>query len=212
MALFRKKEKQSKMSKETVNQLTKIVTPQYSGNRILTKTYCIGDFTFTVGITRLLALDGLQKTPRYWDIIQSDLSQKINSPDFNYFEFIKENPHTNITEFLKMQEEVLDCSEQIVRYLLPEMLRLGKTNITGYKDYQDYAKQLLKFCEKNGILYDWQEDIEEDFDNDISEEQALEIATSKYNKGLINKLMELVQLGFTQGSSPSMPKIKITEM
>jgi hypothetical protein len=71
---------------------------------------------------------------------------------------------------------------------------------------------LLKYCEDNDILYDWQEDYDEELDDNISTDEALDYVTSKYHKGLINKLMEIVQLGFTQGSSPSKPKIKITEM
>lgn len=211
MAFFKKKQKEQ-LTKGKVKELTNLITPQYSGNRLLKKSYVIGDFNFTVGINRLVALDGLQKTPRYWEIIQSDIAQEVNSPDFNYFEFIKEDTHERLTEFLKMQEEVLVCSEQIVRYLLPEMLRLGNTDISGYKDYNHYAKKLLKYCEDNDVLYDWQEDYEEDLEEQIEMDNILEYATSKYHKGLINQLMEIVQLGFTQGSSPSKPKIKITEM
>lgn len=211
MAFFKRKQKET-ISKKQVNDISKLVTPQYSGGRILKKSYVIGDFNFTVGINRATALDGLQHTPRYFEIIQSDLAQQVNSPDFNYFEFLKDEPEKKLTEFLKMQEETLACSEQIVRYLLPEMLRLGKTDITGYKDYNQYANKLLKYCEDNDILYDWQEDYDEDLDENISTDEAIEYATSKYHKGLINKLMEIVQLGFTQGSSPSKPKIKITEM
>jgi hypothetical protein len=36
------------------------------------------------------------------EIVQSDLAQTVNSPDFNYFEFIKDNPEEKLTEFLKM--------------------------------------------------------------------------------------------------------------
>ena len=211
MALFKKKTKQT-ISKETVNEFAQVLTPQYGGKRILTKSYSIGKFNFTVGITRLVALDGLQKTPRYWDIIQSDIAQQVNSPDFNYFDFIKDNTQEKLTAFLKMQEETQQASEEIVRYLLPEMLKLGKTDIKGYKSYVDYAKSLLDYCDENGVLYDWQEEFDEDLEADIEEQDMFEYVNNKHHKGLINKLMELVQLGFTQGSSPSMPKIKITEM
>ena len=92
------------------------------------------------------------------------------------------------------------------------MLKLGKTDIKGYKSYVDYAKSLLDYCDENGVLYDWQEEFDEDLEADIEEQDMFEYVNNKHHKGLINKLMELVQLGFTQGSSPSMPKIKITEM
>lgn len=210
MKFFKRKVNQT-VSKKQIDDMSNLFSNNYSNNRLLTKRYVIGDFCFTVGINRLLALDGLQKTPRYWEIVQSDVAQQINSLDFNYFEFMKENTHEKLTEFLKMQEETLQASEEIVRYLLPEMLRLGKTDITGYKDYKDYANKLLDFCEKNEILYDWQEDLDEELD-EINEKNIEEYIASKYKKGLINKLMELIQLGFTQGSSPSKPKIKITEM
>ena len=210
MAFFKKKKET--ISKKQVNDISKLVTPQYGGSRILKKSYVIGNFSFTVGINRITALDGLQHTPKYFEIIQSDLAQTVNSPNFDYFEFIKENPEQKLTEFLKMQEETLICSEEIVRYLLPKMLELGKTNIDGYKSYNDYANKLLQYCEDNDILYDWQEDYEEELDDNISTDEALDYVTSNYHKGLINKLMEVVQLGFTQGSSPSKPKIKITEM
>lgn len=164
----------------------------YGDNKVLKRSYRIGDFSFTLGITRKLAVEGISKYPKYWELTQNKTSKELMKSK-NIEEFLEKNPD-KLEELYEIEENSLEISEHIVRYLLPKLLEKGET-ILHEQTYEEYSKDILDFCEENEILYDY-------FDNE-EEENVL---------GLISTIMEFINLGFTQGQSSQKPKIKIMTM
>ena len=167
--------------------------------KVLRKSYKIGDFSFTLGITRRIAIDGFSKYPEYFKLIQSKLAKEITNSEFDYEKCFEEHPE-KITEILDLQEKSSRFSSQIVKYLLPTLLEKGGTILNGEVSYENYASQLITFCDENGILEDY-------FEEDLESEEG-----SILVQGFYSTIMSFINLGFTQGSSPSKPKIKITEI
>ena len=178
--------------------------------KTLTRSYTVGEFSFTLGLNRLLALEGFKIVPEYWDLSHSEVAKEMSDKEFSYVEAVKKDPK-RIVLYQEHTEKIKICNSKIVEYLLPKMLEKGGTDIKGYNSYEEYAKEFLIYCADNGILDDWLEEIDESEIPEIAnEEEVIDFVKTKYQKGMYSRFMEFINLGFSQGSSPSKPKIKIT--
>lgn len=159
------------------------------GKDFLAKTFYIGDYTFTLGVTRALAVEGFSKYPELFDLYQSNLAKEIKENlDINY---ALKHPD-KIDEILALGDKSKLLTSQIVEYLLPKLLEKGNTDIGEEKDYNTYANSLIEYCKENCVLDDYVDE-----DNEVQH-------------GFYSIAMEFILLGFTNGKSSSKPKIKIT--
>lgn len=166
----------------------------YSKN-FLTQSYLIGDFSFTLGITRVMAVEGFEQNSKYWDLLENPEYKELSTNYEKYFLEMANNKE-KILKFYKFKEQIVEEAIPIVEYLLPLMLQKGQTNIGEYKSYEEYSQALLKFCFDNEIL----------FDNHYEDENSEDI----FEDGFYTVIMTFINKGFTYGSSQSKPKVKIT--
>lgn len=145
------------------------------GNDKLTKHFKIGDYEFTIGLNREMAVRFLKKQPKYYDCVKT-----LNSKAQQGKESIKDLEFDELADQLELMCKMEDYSKEIVDYALPEMLAYGDDQFVTISA-KAYAEELLAFCKENDILYNMVDD-----DNKII-------------KGFYTIVMEFIQLGFMHG-------------
>ncbi len=160
--------------------------------RKLTKHFKIGNYDFTLGINREMAVRFYQHTPEILEYAQyaNELQEKIEKANAN--DELATNDYFSLANLVCAIEK---CSKKIVDFALPEMLEYGGMFDCNTKQY---AESLINFCDENDILY-----------NDETVDENGETVTIK---GVYTYIMEFIQLGFTGGKgmpSNNKPKVKI---
>lgn len=145
------------------------------GNDKLTKHFKIGNYEFTIGLNREMAVRFLKKQPKYYDCVKS-LNEKVQKSD----EAINDLNFNEIASQFELMCKMEDYSKEIVDYALPEMLAYADEQFVSTSS-KEYAEELLAFCNENDILYN-------EVDND-----------TKLIKGFYTIVMEFIALGFTHG-------------
>lgn len=183
--------------------------------KVLKKSFTIDNFTFSLGITRILAVEGFRKFPKYWELLNEKGIKDLITNKKDFIENLEEDNNKTLL-LMEFGEKSNYYKKEIVEYLLPQMLKYGETNIEKYSSYEDYAKALLEFCKDCNILEDYTETpTEEEIQQAIKENPEMtieEFIEMKTEKGFYTVVMELINLGFTQGNSPLKPKTKIMAM
>lgn len=157
-----------------------------------TKHFKIGDYDFTLGINREMAVRFFKVQPKILEHMNnlSELEKKLE----------KDNSDNKLEgaayiDFINSYCQIEQSTKKIVDYALPEMLEYGGMN---EKSSKEYAKSLIKFCEENEILY--------------NEEGEDENGAPVIIKGVYTYILEFIQLGFSGGKgmpNNKMPKVKI---
>lgn len=156
----------------------------------MTKNFKIGEYSFTIGLNREMAVKYFKKQPKYFDCVKK-ISELSNIPtEFN--EYSMEQFLDRIDLMAKMEE----YSEEIVRYALPEMLNFGMNDYT--QAYGEFAEKIINYCNENDVLY-----------NEVYEQPNGE---KTIVKGFFTLVMEFISMGFTHGKGApknKKPKIEI---
>lgn len=167
-----------------------------------TKHCVIGEKVFDIAINRSMAIKAHKENPEYWDYmtksqaVQDILNEKkaigeISATDFNTKEAF---------ELLELSDKMEEASANIVRFILPEMLKFADFELPeGYSCYKDYADSIIAYCDENGVLYNYiieVEDIDEAIEAD--EEEFLDIEPI-IAEGFYTQIMKFINLGFTNG-------------
>lgn len=146
------------------------------GNDKLTKHFKIGDYEFTIGLNREMAVRFLKKQPKYFDCVKSLNSKAHQSEEGS----IKNLEFEEFADQIELMFKMEDYSKEIVDFALPEMLAYADEQFVAISP-KEYAEELLAFCKENDILYNCVDD-----DNKII-------------KGFYTIVLEFISLGFTHG-------------
>lgn len=158
----------------------------------MTKTFEIGDYYFTLGLNRKMAVEYFKKVPQYFENAQklNNLNNKIANKKQN--EVVS---NEDLLEMFSLTMENEEYAKQIVNLAMPEMLAYGGNDTIS--DYDKYAKDVFEFCDQHEVLY-----------NEIYNDDNGEL---KVEKGLYTMIVEFIVMGFTQGvGTPNKkPKLRI---
>ncbi len=156
----------------------------------MTKEFIIGDYKFTIGLNREMAVRFFKSQPEYFNVVRE--MEK-------YENLLDKGNELSADDYLNMISLSCDAekyAKEIVDKALPEML--------AYANYLDcnvntkaYADDIIKFCNENEILYN------EVYEDDNGEKTIV--------KGFYMLVMEFIAMGFMRGmGAPKNKKPKMT--
>lgn len=158
----------------------------------MTKTFEIGDYHFTLGLNRKMAVEYFKKVPQYFENMQklNNLKNKLAKKKDD--EII---PNDDLLDMFSLTMECEESAKQIVDLAMPEMLAYGGNETIS--DYDKYAKDVFEFCDQHEVLY-----------TEIYNDENGEL---KADEGLYTMIVEFMLMGFTQGGGTpnKKPKLKI---
>ena len=162
----------------------------------------IGELKFDIAINRSMAIKGFEKYPNYWkclnesEVLKDFISNNSNSDDIE----ISQISLDKTIQLFELHDIMDENQENIVNYLLPQMLEFAETNIPDELGcYGNYANYILEYCEENNVLRNY---IVENV-NENNEIVAYE------TQGFYTKVMEFITKGFTLGGEKKKSAVKI---
>lgn len=169
-----------------------------------TKNYFIGELEFTISVNRFLATSIFKKYPKYYNTVLKQeeivkVAKNVNSKNVNDIaNSIKINDVDTLISYLDTVENLQKYSKEIVDNCLYQLLEYAETELPSvFSTYEEYAKEIIRYCEENDILYNY-------YLEDENEETE-----PKEQQGFYDSVMEFLSMGFTQGNTKKKSKLQI---